>query len=180
MDKSEITKELKEAYKGFGERVKSLNETEYHAHGDGKWHAGQHMDHIQKSVDMLSRAMRLPKWFIKWKFGKANRSSRDYQGLVQRYKERLEMASGNGIDSPVDTQALNFVERNTHSAQLMASINRLARRLDRYSEDELDKMILPHPLMGKLTLREMMYFTIYHVKHHHEIVDREVKHIMDE
>lgn len=175
MDKTSINKEMKESHKAFTDRVKGLTEEEYHAHQDGKWHAGQHIDHIHKSVEMLSKAMRLPKWLVKWKFGTANRPSRDYDGLVQRYRERLEMASGNGIDSPVNTQALNFVERNTHSAQLMASVNRLVRRMDRYSEEELDKMILPHPLMGKLTLREMMYFTVYHVKHHHEIVNREVK-----
>lgn len=28
----------------------------------------------------------------------------------------------------------------------------------------------PHPLLGKLTLREMMFFTIYHVQHH-EVFD---------
>jgi hypothetical protein len=42
----------------------------------------------------------------------------------------------------------------------------LARRIDRFSETQLDQLILPHPLLGKLTLREMLYFTIYHVQHH--------------
>lgn len=38
--------------------------------------------------------------------------------------------------------------------------------------DELDKYILPHPLLGKLTIREMMYFTIYHVEHHKKLTER--------
>ena len=37
---------------------------------------------------------------------------------------------------------------------------------DKFSEDEIDTYILPHPLLGKLTIREMIYFTIYHVEHH--------------
>jgi len=45
-------------------------------------------------------------------------------------------------------------------------VQALARRIDRFSETQLDQLILPHPLLGKLTLREMLYFTIYHVQHH--------------
>jgi hypothetical protein len=26
--------------------------------------------------------------------------------------------------------------------------------------------VLPHPLLGKLTIREMLYFTVYHGEHH--------------
>ncbi len=40
------------------------------------------------------------------------------------------------------------------------------KRVDSFSEAQLDALILPHPLLGKLTLREMLYFTIYHVQHH--------------
>ena len=39
-------------------------------------------------------------------------------------------------------------------------------RADSFSEKQLDTFILPHPLLGKLTLREMLYFTIYHAEHH--------------
>ena len=43
--------------------------------------------------------------------------------------------------------------------------------LEKYSESDLDLIILPHPLLGKITLREMMYFTIYHVQHHQKIAE---------
>ena len=39
-------------------------------------------------------------------------------------------------------------------------------RIDSFSEKDLDNYILPHPLLGKLTIREMLFFTIYHVQHH--------------
>ena len=50
-------------------------------------------------------------------------------------------------------------------------ITRLSEKIDRFSETELDQFILPHPLLGKLTLREMIYFTIYHVEHHHSQIN---------
>ena len=42
----------------------------------------------------------------------------------------------------------------------------MARQTSQISEHKLDRCILPHPLLGKLTLREMIYFTIYHMEHH--------------
>ncbi|WP_350287698.1 hypothetical protein [uncultured Croceitalea sp.] len=38
--------------------------------------------------------------------------------------------------------------------------------IDECSEIELDTFILPHPVMGDQTLREILYFTAYHVLHH--------------
>lgn len=48
-------------------------------------------------------------------------------------------------------------------------LDQLIKSIQKYSEQELDQTILPHPLLGKITLREMLYFTIYHVEHHHHL-----------
>lgn len=34
------------------------------------------------------------------------------------------------------------------------------------SEKNLDTLILPHPLMGKMTVREIIMWTAYHTEHH--------------
>jgi hypothetical protein len=59
-------------------------------------------------------------------------------------------------------------------ANLKNVVSKLCLSLDTYSEDELDQYILPHPLLGKLTLREMLFFTIYHVKHHENLIINQV------
>ena len=46
----------------------------------------------------------------------------------------------------------------------------LCKKLKNYSEKELEVYILPHPLLGKLTLREMLYFNILHAEHHRNSV----------
>jgi hypothetical protein len=33
---------------------------------------------------------------------------------------------------------------------------------------------LPHPLLGKLTVREMLFFTLYHQRHHVAVVERRI------
>ncbi|MBN8578769.1 MAG: DinB family protein [Cytophagales bacterium] len=60
------------------------------------------------------------------------------------------------------------MQRLNHN--LTNEVTKLASKLNRFSEAELDLYILPHPLLGKLTLREMIYFTCYHVQHHQELV----------
>jgi hypothetical protein len=46
----------------------------------------------------------------------------------------------------------------------------LLRRVRRWSETSLDAVLLPHPLLGKLTAREMLQFTVYHTAHHLNLV----------
>jgi hypothetical protein len=44
--------------------------------------------------------------------------------------------------------------------------NQLASSIGRWREEDLDYYRLPHPLLGKLTVREMLFFTVYHNYHH--------------
>ncbi len=49
----------------------------------------------------------------------------------------------------------------------------LLAAMDRWRDSDLDRLRLPHPLLGKLTVREMLYFTLYHNAHHaRRIVER--------
>ena len=47
---------------------------------------------------------------------------------------------------------------------------KLIAKIEKQTESDLDKYILPHPLLGKVTLREMLYFTIHHNEHHLELL----------
>ena len=48
--------------------------------------------------------------------------------------------------------------------------NKLIKRVQQYDENALDHYILPHPLLGKLTMREMLFFTIHHNFHHLHLI----------
>jgi hypothetical protein len=51
---------------------------------------------------------------------------------------------------------------------LAALVQELCLRLGNFTEEDLDSYCLPHPLLGNLTMREMLYNAIYHVQHHQE------------
>ena len=44
------------------------------------------------------------------------------------------------------------------------------KTLNHWSDKQLDTYILPHPLMGKMPVREIIIWAAYHVEHHTEIL----------
>jgi hypothetical protein len=164
MTKEEIKHKLRENHKAFADFIVSLSDHDLLFTENGKWTAGQQLDHIYRSVAALNKGMALPKFIIKMYVGKANRSSKDYDALVAKYKLKLEAggrATGRFIPQPVSPEQKIIVKE-----KLLKAIDSLCRKIDRYDEKQLDYYILPHPLLGKLTVREMLYFTIYHAEHH--------------
>jgi len=171
MDRSEINTELGEHHAAFIARILALAHGQLEGSRNGKWSPAQHLEHIQRAVRPVGLAMLVPKWFLRWRFGKPNRTPRDYDGLVQRYTEKLAAggrASGRFVPPVI---AASEVERIAASVQSTTQV--LIRRVDRWSERDLDRYLLPHPLLGKLTVREMLFFTIYHVQHHQALVERD-------
>jgi hypothetical protein len=173
MTKKEIITHLTQRHQQFADYISSLNDKDFtFSLSNEKWTAGQQIDHIFRGVSVLARGLLLPKWFIKLIFGKANRPSKSYEDLVKKYHLKLESggrASGRFIPKPVEAKEKQMMINKT-----LDSVSKLCKRLENYSEQELDKFILPHPLLGKVTLREMMYFTIYHVEHHYLITKRDL------
>ena len=166
MTRQEIKTRLFENHKNFADLILSLNDHDFLFSANGKWTAGQQLDHIRRSVAALKQGLILPKFVIKLIIGKANRPSKTYEELVTKYKQRLEKggrAMGRFIPQPVGTDKKIKLKDN-----LMNAVDSLCKKLNRYDEKELDYYILPHPLLGKLTIREMLYFTIYHVEHHQQ------------
>jgi hypothetical protein len=163
MEKEELKHLLLLQHDNYKKRIQSLNDGQLLIASPGKWNAVQLLDHIVRSVSPVSLALSLPAFLLRLIFGTANRKSRSYEELVARYHDKLK-AGGRASGRFVPPPKTDSVEKL--SANLSKVVQALARRIDRFSETQLDQLILPHPLLGKLTLREMLYFTIYHVQHH--------------
>jgi len=137
---------------------------------EGKWTAGQHVIHLVQSTRPLLNALRMPNFLLKWRFGTSNRPSRSYDDVVKRYKEKLSMSRG-----VVGPFSLNMPESDYTQAQswfielsqLNDSINKITIKL---KDKDMDTILLPHPLMGKMTLREILMWNAYHTQHHMEVL----------
>jgi hypothetical protein len=170
MKKEEIIKELKVRHQVFADYILHLPDDEFLQQLPGKWSAGQQLDHIFRAVRPVSMAFGLPGALLRMFFGKSNRPGRSYDELVAKYKGKLAaggVASGRYIPASV-----KVADRLNLAKSLNTKVGKLCNEVEKYTEEQLDIMILPHPLLGKLTLREMLYFTMYHVEHHLALTKR--------
>ncbi len=173
MDRQEIIQHLTTNHQSFVDYMLNLSDNEFLHHPPGKWSSGQQLDHIYRSVKPVTMAFGLPDFFLRLAFGKPNRPGRTYDELVKKYHTKLQAggaASGRFIPKPVSVS-----DRLTLAKSLILNVGKLCFLVDKCKEEELDRLLLPHPLLGKLTLREMLYFTIYHVEHHLAITKRNLE-----
>lgn len=133
---------------------------------EGKWTQGQQALHLLQSIVPLNNALSLPKFLIRYKFGKANRSVRDYNTIVNRYNERLKDAKGKTFKGSQNMKIPEIDEKQYILNRLQTESKKLQYKTKKISDKNLDKLILPHPLMGKMPIREIIMWTAHHVEHH--------------
>jgi hypothetical protein len=167
MDKSNVHTQLRQSHEAFIQYIGKLSQDDFMRTKNEKWTAGQHLEHIVLAVKPVRQAFTLPRFILKMVWGKTNRESKTYEALVNKYKLKLEnggRASARFVPKPVQ-----YDQRERIIRSLTNELKSLLDKVEKYTEEDLDLYILPHPLLGKLTLREMLYFTIYHVHHHQEL-----------
>ena len=162
--KAEIISALEDAFEEVAGYVEALSGAEFVAAPEACWAAGTQVAHLTRSAEPVNLALRLPRFVLSIAFGKAGRDSHDFEGVVAQYLDTLDnggKASGRYVPKPVPAE-----RRNATIAAYRREMQRLRAGLARWDEDALDRFVLPHPLLGKLTVREVLFFTVYHTRHH--------------
>ena len=170
MNKIEIAEKLLAYHQAFINYVELLNKEQFEKKLNEKWSASQHTDHIYKSIAPVNLAFKLPKFLLKLFFGKTNRPSKSFDELILKYQSKLQLG-GKAMGRFIPTE-IKFDKRNTSFNKIINTTKSICTLIVKMDEKELDLYILPHPLLGKLTLREMLYFTIYHVEHHQKLIEK--------
>ncbi|HMQ46908.1 MAG TPA: DinB family protein [Saprospiraceae bacterium] len=170
MNRTTLSKQTHFHYYAFADFIASLSDDAFLYAPVAKWSAGQQLEHLIRSISPLILALRLPKWVLILLFGKPNRPGRSYVQLVGKYTSKLH--AGGRASGRYIPREIHLRQKERLIKVLKQKTDLLTRVLHRFSEKELDELLLPHPLLGKLTLREMMYFTIYHVQHHLELTQK--------
>jgi len=88
--------------------------------------------------------------------------------LVAKY--RAKIASGSKAVYPFIPSKFAFKSKESLLKKLESNLKRLKQLLEKFQENQLDEILLPHPILEKITLREMLYFTIYHAEYHRNLV----------
>jgi uncharacterized damage-inducible protein DinB len=143
--------------------------TDFFIRSGSAWSASDNLDHLIKIVRPITRALKLPRLALQGMFGKSERPSRGYEEICEIYRSEIKKgahASGRYLpdqESPGDKNDLRKVDLirqwEKASAELVAAA-------EEWTEADLDACQIPHPILGKLTVREILFFTIYHNLRH--------------
>jgi hypothetical protein len=63
-----------------------------------------------------------------------------------------------------------FSEKERLLNRIQIQNKKLQYKIRKLSDTNLDSLVVPHPLMGKITLREIVMWTACHTEHHTQIL----------
>ena len=170
MDKEAILSKTEKIFQQFTDYCSHIPDDVFFYQPKDKWSIAQNVQHLITSVKTTTAAYALPKIIVRLVSGTPNRPSLHYEQLVKKYQTILSnggKASGRYIPKAIkkSTTKQNLLNtcRKTFAVYLQAvKTNWVNEQLDRYAA--------PHPLLGKITLKELCYFTCYHTEHHLNII----------
>lgn len=168
MTKPEILSQLNAEIHAIKSTLEKVSNEDFFRKPDHKWSIAENVQHLHLSARPLNLAFSLPGIVLRM-FGSPYRKSYPYDDLVKRYLQLLKDGAvatmlyvPRGV--PVKGDKEKVLARFTSTHEL------LLEKVNVLNEADLDGYFLPHPLLGKITEREMLYFTMYHISHHHRII----------
>ncbi|MFN8354943.1 MAG: DinB family protein [Spirosomataceae bacterium] len=180
MDKTQLTDLLTSAVSQVVATAQEASSEHFFARPDQDvWSAAENVQHLIQSVQPVAYLMTKPKEYLVEKWGTVNWPLRAYAEVVKKYEAVLEQglkATGNFIPV-IDTnpdKAVVVAQFQQSNAQLLNIMN------NQWTEQELDTYIIPHPVMGKMSVREMLYFTAFHTSHHHKSMQQRLAAVSQE
>lgn len=169
MNKIELSKRLIQEHQSFIDFISSLSNEDLMISHDNKWNPAQQLEHVYLCLRPVKLALSLPNIIPAILFGKSKKGSRTYESLVEAYQLKLK----NGGKSPSIYKPKKSVgDVDKLKRALMHLVNDISNKLSHFQENDLDSFLLPHPLLGKLTARELIFFALYHVGHHQKQIEK--------
>ena len=136
-----------------------------------KWSPAQHLQHLVIAIKTSTAAFSLPKFIVRL-VGGTVKSSRTYDELVSDYLEKLQegaKASGRYIPGEIDQSVSKeklILRWQKHTILYLKALE------NQKNSDTLKKIAVKHPILQKISLIELAYFTIYHTEHHLKQIKR--------
>lgn len=171
MDKEEIVDLLEQKHQELFNYLEAQDPEGWANGPEGKWTTGQHILHLLETSKIVNTALSLPKLILSYKYGKSNRSVRDYETVTNRYQERLASLEPGATYQPSKPKYVPVLKNKTYlKNRLHTECKKLQYKTRKWSDKALDTYIVPHPIMGKMPVREILMWSAYHIEHHTKIL----------
>lgn len=163
-DKTQILEELRSSFAELLQICSQLNDDVFNTTRNNKWTPAENIQHLITATRITSVAFSLPKIFPVVLYGRPKRASHGFSKVVDKYLKQLnDGAKATGIYVP---RKVNY-SRTLLTEKLRAESEKLVNAIEqKWPDEDLDKYQIAHPILGRLTHRELCYFTIYHNGHH--------------
>ena len=172
MTKIEIISAAENTFAQFSENCNSMDEAVLFKKPDSKWSAAENIQHMVISTNITTLAYRLPKFIVRLIGGKPNRASRSYEELKDKYYKKLAdggKASGLFVPKPIE---IKYGKEKLMNSWRKTTDGFIKALIKNRTEKDLDNYLAKHPLLGRITLRELCYFTIFHTEHHLQAIHK--------
>ena len=170
MKKDAIIDLLEQKHQILFEWLESQPKENWEKGPDNKWTLGQQILHLTNSLQVLNNALSYPKFILKYKFGTCNRPTRDYKTITKKYHEKLIDNKDKAVIYNSTLKKPSLKEREHLLNRLQIQNKKLQYKIRKISDVNLDTLVIPHPLLGKMTIREICMWTAHHTEHHTEIL----------
>lgn len=135
---------------------------------EGKWSTGEQLEHLIKSVIPINTGLILPKTVLKLRFGTTDRTEMNFEQLRDLYQSKL--AEGAKATKPYIPNPIPASKKASLISKYRSEKEKLTRALNKWDEKSISKIVAPHPILGNITIRELIFFTVYHNYHHLESI----------
>lgn len=167
------TEELRaELRKLHGRITSSLDEftTEEFSTKQGEhWSPAEHIRHLSTAVRAVVRGMAAPRLLLALRFGLSFEGSRSFEQVRDSYRAALAAGGkASGLYDPASRKIdLKPEDLRRFVMQRWAQTDdELDSAIASWRHRALDRYRAKHPLLGLMTIRELLYFTLYHNAHH--------------
>jgi hypothetical protein len=173
--KTELAEQLSKIQRAVTGTVQGMSAAQFASGTAESWSAADYLRHLILSVKPFAKAMNLGAATLQKMFGLPERASLTYAELVAGYEAKLAEGFRAEDNERVIPVSYRFPEGTTDEKEHLVQAwndgnNRLLEALKVWSEEDLDTHQLPHPAIGMLTVREMLFFTLHHnTMHWHDI-----------
>ncbi len=173
-NKSEIVSTLQAQNFEFQDLFSGIPTATFFDGTSQKWSVAHHVKHLTGVLVRIAQGLQNPNLLPKREPAIA---SRDFESLKQFYLNALQAAPLETLQQLGSRVTLEeFSDADLYKSQLILGFSdaliSFNTTLETFSELNLETLGMPHPLLGVISTREMLFFAVYHNTHHKKGIEK--------
>ncbi|MCE9599310.1 MAG: DinB family protein [Spirochaetia bacterium] len=137
---------------------------EFFTSPEGAWSPALNLKHLIKAALPISITLSLPVVSL-LPMGKSG-SERNYAQVRDLYLSFLKNGAQAGVFTPMKISSGTEAAKTALIEKFKNTHTKFASRIRSWSERDLLRYRMPHPIIGMISVKEMLYFATYHLGHH--------------